>query len=536
MTVESMLRERLDAVPPAVVIGDDEISYPDLYERGCTLAAALLAAGVEAGDRVATLLPNCREVLEALIATSATGAVFVPLNFRYRSHELGQVLSDCRPAVVLVDDDPAVEPNRTDILRSVIGDWSQDGSAQPGSTPRESFGIRRIVRVRAEEGFPGTYIRFIHGFSPFEPVAEGAARSGPAAVIYTSGTSAAPKGALVPEYALTNRQAQIAQRLGLQPDDRMYSPLPLFHIAGFISFLSSASVGATYLTSRYFDASDACAMIDRYRCRVMWSGFDTILRSIIEASELGAGSLQSLEVDALIGPPPTLQELEGRLPNCRLLMIYGATEMGSAAALPSPADELQIRTETSGFEFEGTETVIMGDDGRVLAADEPGEICARGPAVSPGYHRIEGPAARERFDEGGWYHSGDLGLRRSDGRIQYIARLTDLIKVGGENVAAAEIESFVIRHPNVREVQVVSMPDQDYGEVPVAFVQWAPGEEGQESDLRNYCEGRLSKFRIPKRFFFLTAEQWPRSATKIQKSALREMLSSGDLEKVTGRE
>jgi fatty-acyl-CoA synthase len=473
------------------------------------------------------MLPNCVEVLETLVGVSAMGALFVPVNFRYRAHELRQVLADARPAVVVIDDDPETSPNRTELLESVIGAWSDDGTTAGGSTARQQFGIRRVVRVpRTSASDTGTMSSFVGPSHAWSRDAVTPPRGGALAMMYTSGTSAAPKGALVPEAAFTIRQRAIAETLGLVAGDRMYSPLPLFHVAGFITFLSCISVGATYVTNRYFDAAAACASIERHRCRVGWTGFDTILRSMVEAAETGAGSLSSLEVDALIGPPPSLQELEARLGDCRLLLIYGSTELGSAACLPSPSDPLPIRTETSGFELTGAMIEILADDGTVLGPGEQGEICGRGVAVSLGYHAASGAIDRTGFDSDGWFHSGDLGVRHDDGRIRYISRLKDLIKVGGENVAAAEIESFLITHPSVYEVQVVGVPDDAHGEVPVAFVQWAPGVQGDAHELKALCETELSSFRVPRAFVVVTEEEWPRSATKIRKGKLREMFTA----------
>jgi fatty-acyl-CoA synthase len=509
----------------AMVFDEASLTYGHLHEQSLLLAAALRRAGLLPGQRVAVLAPSCNETVQALVACSLTGAVFVPLNFRYRVHELTQVLSDSRPTIVIVDDDPDLGLNRTDLLRQVIGPWSADGTTDASSMARANYGIGRVVRLTPHTSAHDSYAAFTTRTSDLT-VDSIAARHGALAIIYTSGTTAAPKGVLVPEAAFTRRQAAIAQRLGIREHDRVFSPLPLFHIAGYIPLLSAFHARATYVTNRYFEPDAACATVARHQCRVAWSGFDTILRAMLDASDAGAGSLDSLEADALIGPPPTMQALERRLERCRLVLIYGSTELGSAATLPSPDDDLAIRTETCGRELDGITLAVLGPSGDVLPPGQSGEICGRGIAVTSGYYAAGAAPLRTGFDAEGWFHSGDLGIRTADGDIKYVSRLKDLIKVGGENVTAAEIEDFLIRHPQVEEVQVIGVTDPTDGEVPVAFVQWAADASGAEDELRAFCAGQLSRVRIPRHFVFLTEDEWPRSATKIRKVDLQAMFAA----------
>ncbi len=216
--------------------------------------------------------------------------------------------------------------------------------------------------------------------------------------------------------------------------------------------------------------------------------------------------------------------MQERMPHTTQITVFGMTETGGSAAMCERDDSLAHRTETSGFALPGNEIQIRDpDSGAELPAGEPGEIVVRGRGVFSGYHNAPEKTAAS-FYEGGWFRTGDLGVMDGDGRVSFRGRLKDMLKVGGENVAAVEVEGFLATHPAVNLAQVVGVPDGKYGEVPAAFIELAPGASATEGEIIDYCQGEIASFKIPRHVRFL--DQWPMGATKILKYELRERICS----------
>jgi fatty-acyl-CoA synthase len=221
------------------------------------------------------------------------------------------------------------------------------------------------------------------------------------------------------------------------------------------------------------------------------------------------------------GSPEALAETQARLPGAAVITLYGMTEAGGGVAFSHPDEPPQTRLTTAGRPVRGTEVRIVepGTDDD-LPAGERGEIVVRSPGVFAGYHRA--PEATSAVLRDGWLHTGDLGVLDDEGRLTYIARLKDMLKVGGENVAAAEVEAYLGTHPAVKIAQVVGVPDDRYEEVPAAFIELHSGCELDEDAIIRYCKGRIASFKIPRHVRFVTS--WPMSASKIQKYLLRRSI------------
>ena len=220
-------------------------------------------------------------------------------------------------------------------------------------------------------------------------------------------------------------------------------------------------------------------------------------------------------------PPATLREIGRRIPQAVVLTSYGLTEGGGVVAFSHLDDPERERTETGGRPFRGMEVRIADPDSdEDVPVGEVGQILVRGPGLFDGYNGD--PARTAEVMRGGWLHTGDLGRIDAEGRIAYVGRSKDMLKVGGENVAALEIEAFLGSHPDVKIVQVVGVPDDKYLEVPAAFVELDAGGTVTEDELLDYCRGRIAAFKVPRYVRFVT--DWPMSATKIQKHRLREAL------------
>jgi fatty-acyl-CoA synthase len=222
------------------------------------------------------------------------------------------------------------------------------------------------------------------------------------------------------------------------------------------------------------------------------------------------------------GDAELTRPLAARTPQATQISPYGATEGGGVIALSHPDDPLELRIGTAGRPFEGIEARIVDPEtGAPLPPGERGEIVYRGWSLFDGYHD-DPEATAAAFDADGYFHSGDLGSIDADGRLTYVGRLKDMLKVGGENVAAAEIEAYLGTHPAVKIAQVVGVPDPTYVEVPAAFVELVPGSTLDEGGILEFCRGRIASFKVPRYVRFV--EEWPMSATKIQKFRLRDEL------------
>jgi fatty-acyl-CoA synthase len=222
-----------------------------------------------------------------------------------------------------------------------------------------------------------------------------------------------------------------------------------------------------------------------------------------------------------VGPADTLRDMQDRMPHCTQVSAYGMTEFLGSIAMVETTDPVEVRCETEGRSLPGMEIQIRGPGGEVLGPGERGEIVGRGPQRFDGYYKDPEKTAMA-IEPDGWFHTGDLGSLDADGRLRYLGRMKDMLKVGGENVAAIEIESYLCTHPAVSIAQVVGVPDAKYQEVPAAFVELRPGAMATEEDLIEFCRGKIATFKVPRLVRFVT--EWPMSATKIQKNRLREDL------------
>ncbi len=260
------------------------------------------------------------------------------------------------------------------------------------------------------------------------------------------------------------------------------------------------------------------------RCTAAFAAFDLIWAAVLDHPDFPATDLTQIRLVNVNGVPERLESFQARTPWMTLISPYGATEGGGVLALSHPGDPREQRTSWAGRPFAGMEVrIIDPETGAERAVGEPGEITYRGPVLVDGY--LKSPSATAAaFDSDGWFHSGDLGAVDAEGRMRYIGRLKDMLKVGGENVAAAEIEGFLAEHPAIAEVQVVAAPDARLSEVPCAYVALHPGASLTHEEIVSFAYGRVASYKIPR--YLRVVGEWPMSGTKIQKFRLRERIAA----------
>jgi fatty-acyl-CoA synthase len=345
-----------------------------------------------------------------------------------------------------------------------------------------------------------------------------------AVLMYTSGTTSRPKGCLLSHEALVRQGTAVAKtKFLLTEDDRFWDPLPLFHCGGLVPMFGCCSVGATYYHAGHFEAGAAIDTLERERITVAYPAFEPIWLAVLNHPRFEESDLSSIRVIQSITIPERLAQFEARMPWAHQVSSYGSTECATNLTLPLPDDPYEVRINTLGTPVDGMEIKIVDpDSGEERPVDVVGELCFRGYSRFEGYYKDPEQTATT-IDEGGWFHTGDLGQIDEGGRLKYAGRLKDMLKVGGENVSPLEVEDYLVSHGAVEIVQVVAAPDARYVEVPAAFVQLKQGASATEAELIDYCIGQIATYKVPRYVRFV--EEWPMSGTKVQKFVLRDRIA-----------
>ena len=516
----------------ALVLPGVRCTFADLDERARRVARGLLALGVRPGDRVGLLAANGVEYVEGLFGVSLIGAVVVPLNARHRAAELGYIVEHADLRAVLTTARPDQYVDFTEILRAGLPSL---GSATDPARLRiaEAPALRSVVLLSGEDR-PGclgrTRFRELAATEPADRV--DALRSrvrvrDVAAMLYTSGTTAHPKGCMLSHEAFTRGAVERARhRLGTGEHDVTWAAGPLFHIAALAPFLGSVGAGGTFVTDTHFEPGRALDLLTAERATVAFPWFPATMQPMLDHPTFDPARLASLRTMFLIGPGVLLERVQSALPACELVAACGMTETAGIYAISDPSDSTELRARAQGRECPGVEIRIIDvETGADVGPGVIGEILVRGYNVMEGYYKDPEKTAAA-IDDDRWLHTGDLYSFTPEGQVAFHGRLKDMLKVGGENVAAVEIEAFLARHPAVEWVEVVGRPDDRLDEVPVAFVEVKAGHAVTEGELIEFCTGRIARYKIPRAVHFLEAEEWPRSATKINKNGLRDRLAA----------
>jgi acyl-CoA synthetase (AMP-forming)/AMP-acid ligase II len=325
---------------------------------------------------------------------------------------------------------------------------------------------------------------------------------------------------LISHEALVRTAISVAGRFGLTAAERFWDPLPFFHMAGMLQLTATLQAGGAFLTMTHFEPGEALRQMAAERATFIFPCFPTITRSLIHHPDFAATDLSSVRGLLDTGPPESLREVEERF-GISSVTSYGLTEAGGVAAFGHLDDPPDKRHSTGGRPFRGIEIRIVDPETEQdLPPGEIGSVLVRGVGLFEGYYKDE--EHTNLAMTGGWLHTGDLGRMDEDGRVSYGGRSKDMLKVGGENVSALEVEAYLGSHPAVKVVAVVGVPDEKYAEVPAAFVECVPGSAASEEELIAFCKGQIATFKVPRYVRFV--DEWPLSATKIQKYRLRDSL------------
>ncbi|MGZ5426098.1 MAG: acyl-CoA synthetase [Thermoanaerobaculia bacterium] len=516
-----VLGERARLAPAKTALVDvatgRRFTYAELDARAARTARALCeGAGVAKGDRVALLAHNRIEFLDVFFAAAKAGFVLVPLSTRLTSNELAGILEDASPRVLIFG--AGFEETVRDLIRK-----GNAGEAVALDAP-EALAAPAHRRLSALiENLPA---------APAGAAAESPSSSSslPApedllALLYTSGTTGKPKGVMVPHRMVGWNAVNTAVSWQLREDDVSPIYTPLYHAGGLGAFLTPIfAIGGTIVLHAGFDAEEVLATIGRERCTVVL-GVPTIFRMLRESKGFAGADFSSVRWFACGGAPLPLDLIEAwQARGVVLKQGYGLTEVG-VNCFAMTAEESVRKAGSIGKPLMFTQARLLLEDGREAGTDEIGELLLRGPHVCQGYFRNP-EATAAALDADGWFHTGDLAKRDADGFYTIAGRKKDMFISGGVNVYPAEIEGVLFQHMGVKDVAVIGVPDEKWGEVGVAFVvrreEKDSSKEREKADLTAFVEARLARYKVPRNFIFV--ETLPR--TPYGKVVKGELLSS----------
>jgi acyl-CoA synthetase (AMP-forming)/AMP-acid ligase II len=497
-----------DAV--AIIDGAQQITYAQLYQRSRCFGSALVAGGVQPGDRVAIWAPNGAEWIIAYLGLIQAGATLVPLNTRFKGAEAAEILGRSRARVLIT-------------VTDFLGVDYADMLANTGATLPE---LTTIV-VTGDVATPATvtWSKFIArpdeaGLAEVDRRCAVLSPDDPADILFTSGTTGVPKGALSTHSATLAVAQDWVTMVGLESGDRYLMINPYFHMFGLkAGILASIAAGATMVPLAVFDVDRALECVSDLKITVL-PGPPTLYQSILDHPDRGRYDLSSLRV-AVTGaadiPVELIRRVYAELPFSTVIAGYGLTEAGTASGTSASDSPAAIAT-TVGRARPQFDLRIVDDKGEEVDVDVVGEVLVRSPSVMTEY--IDDPEATAAvLSADGWLRTGDLGRVDADGYLRITGRLKDMFTVGGFNVYPAEIESILLRHPGIRLVAVVGIPDLRMGEVGAAFV--VPCDPNLTSAaVVEWSRSNMANYKVPRRVEIV--DTLPLNATgKVQKLQLR---------------
>lgn len=516
---------------PERAFGDfpgERLTFAEVARRASALALRLQSAEVGVGDRVGVLMNNSARLLEAFFGITLTGAIPVVLNSRYRSDELPFVVEHADLVGLLTCEVASATEGAVDFLGRLEKAFPGIALSESGSRldlPEAPY-LRFVAvlgetsRLWAESWDTGERVSVK---SPRVPASSVPSDSdGEALILYTSGTTSRPKGCVLSHRALLTAAAEAYERMAIRTDDVVWNPAPLCHVSAYVAMLGALQTGSTYLTSTHFEPRAVLDHLERAKATVAFANFPAFYLGLGAVMRETGRRLPHLRMLTTAASVAEIERIRSMFPGVQQLSVTGSTEVAGCACVTSPDDPAEARAATAGAPLPSMVVSIRDQEtGLPVDVGQVGEIWFTGATLLKRYHKDDQTVLTGE-PEPGWFRTGDLGVLDDAGRLAFRGRIKDMLKVGGENVAAAEVEAFLLEHPAIEVAQVVAAPDERLGEVPAAFIQFAAGQSMEPEEIREYCRSGIAGFKVPR--IIRVVEEWPMSATKIQKGRLREML------------
>lgn len=531
-TVGQIVRERAAMHPTteAYVYPERDIrkTYKEFDEETDRLAKAFMGIGIAKGEHIAIWSDNKREWLLSQFATGKMGGVLVTVNTSYQSAELEYLLKQS-DATTLILGEEFKGTSYIDIINEVCPEMktAEKGAVSSGKLPH----FKRVI-VMGENQFPGIYT-----WSEFEAFAdrvdddqleERFVSMEPDDVIniqYTSGTTGFPKGVMLTHRNVVNNGKLIGDTMNLSELDRLCIPVPFFHCFGCVlGTMAAVTHSTTMVIAEQFDPKRVLQMVQDEKCTGL-HGVPTMFIAELNHPDFVSFDTSTLRTGIMAGSPCPIEVMKKVINDMgasEITIAYGQTESSPVITQTRADDDIEKRVSTVGKPHAEVEVKIVDPvTGEQVPTGVPGELCTRGYHVMKGYYKNE-EATRNAIDEDGWLHTGDIAVEDEDGYIAITGRIKDMVIRGGENIYPREIEEFLYQHPSIQDVQVVGVPDPKYGEELMAWVILKEGQQLSAEELREYCQGKISRHKIPRYIEF--TKEYPMTASgKIQKFKLREM-------------
>jgi fatty-acyl-CoA synthase len=507
------------------------LTYRELDARVNTLARALLAQGLQPGDRVGIWSPNNADWVLTQFATARAGLILVNINPAYRLIELEDVLRRVGCRMLLM----ATAFKTSDYIatmRTLVSPGALMGSGRVASNALPDLKV--LVHLGSEP---------IEGFCSFADLLESAPDVAAKAletvaqsfepdqainIQFTSGTTGLPKGATLTHFNIVNNGYFTGVGMQLVPGDRLCVPVPLYHCFGMVlGVLAAVTHGAAIvLCGESFDAEVVLETVMSERCTALY-GVPTMFIAELEHPQFRRFDLSSLRTGIMAGAPcpvAIMRRVVDEMHMRHLTICYGMTETSPVSFQSHVEDPLEKRVTTVGRIHPHLQAKVVGTDGRVVPRGSTGELCTRGYSVMQGYwNDVEGTA--EVIDADGWMHTGDLAVLDADGFCNIVGRVKDVIIRGGENIYPREVEEFLYRHPSVHEVAVVGVADAKYGEEICAVIRLRDGMSLDADEVRAFCRLHIAHYKVPRYVMF--QDVFPTTVTgKIRKFVLRQQMES----------
>jgi fatty-acyl-CoA synthase len=504
-------------------------SYRQFARRVDRMAAGLLALGLYRGDRIGIWSPNRPEWLLAQFATARIGLILVNINPAYRRSEVEYVLNKISAKALIL----APGFKSSNYLEMLCDLAPELEAATPGRLVSASLPALRTVIQLGTESQPGMY-----SFDQVMDRGGGGQRSRLDAISdalsphdniniqFTSGTTGAPKGATLSHHNIVNNAIFCALAMNFTARDRLCIPVPLYHCFGMVlGVLSSVATGAAMIfPGEAFDPLETLKALEKEHCTALHA-VPTMFIAMLGHVDFGQFDLRSMRTGIMAGAPCPVDIMKRVIKDMHsdeITIAYGMTETSPISFQSSVDDPTERRVSTVGRVHPHVEVKIVDQDGNITPVGVKGEFCTRGYSVMQGYWGDEEQTG-ETIDRDGWLHSGDLAIIDAEGYCNIVGRVKDMLIRGGENVYPAEIEEYLFRHEKVQSAQVFGVPDDRYGEEVCAWVILQPGQNMTEDDIKDFCQGQIAHYKIPRYIRFVN--EMPMTVTgKPQKFKMRETM------------
>ncbi|MYL19310.1 AMP-binding protein [Halobacillus litoralis] len=530
-TVGELLEEKASLYPDqeAYVYPENGIrkTYAEFNEEADAAAKGLMALGIEKGGHVAIWSDNKPEWLITQFASGKMGGVLVTVNTNYRAQELEYLLKQSDASTLILAEDFR-GASYMNILKEICPELEH---SEKGNLQSERLPFLKNIVVLSDTPHKGCYSWqdvIDMGMTIQEEELEARKQMLTSTDVinmqYTSGTTGFPKGVMLSHYNIVNNGNQVADSMNLTHKDRLCIPVPFFHCFGCVlGTLAAVSKGAAMVILEQFEPKKVLEAVKNEECTAL-HGVPTMFIAELNHPEFEALKPTTLRTGIMAGstcPMEVMKNVIHQMGVEEITIAYGQTESSPVITQTNVHDPVHLRVSSVGRPHPNVEVkIIEPATGEEVEPGIPGELCTRGYLVMKGYYKNE-EATSAAIDPDGWLHTGDLAVMDSEGYIEITGRMKDMIIRGGENVYPREIEEFLYQHPDVLDVQVVGIPDETYGEEIMAWIIPKENTDTNVSDIKEFCEGRISRHKIPRYISF--TKEYPMTASgKIQKFRLRE--------------